>query len=207
MEESTSSNKKWLTAMAVFCMCILVVTVILGIVWFMNKEDEDTVEEATTSTSTSTSMSTSTKKRCKDTNLMIDPDEDCETEYEKLVCPNTQCRPEETKRMCYCLLSPEELSTLPFLGKTYIFGNRKITIKADGEVLVQDGIMNKCFKSYVTKSTTIDGKTRYGLSSSGYFEDGVMYIMSATGGDIASPELTDYTFKPRSDCVNSLRWE
>lgn len=197
-------DSKWLVALGVFCTCVVIITVIGILIWLFNEEETSTEKSISKSTSTSTSTST---KVCYDTKLKIDPDKDCEEEYEKLVCPNQVCRPEETKKMCYCLISPDELSTLPFVGKTYALGNRKVTIKSDGEVLTQDNPWNECFKSYVTKMTTTSGNTRYVLGPSSYYEDGLVFIKDGTSSDTTykvATELAGYT--PRSDCINMLRW-
>jgi hypothetical protein len=189
--------EKWLTALGVFCMCTLIIAIIICIIWLANEE----YTEEETSSSTSTSSSSSSTKICYDTKLRIGLDNDCEEEYEKLVCPNLQCRPEETKRMCTCLISPDELSALPFVGKTYITGIRKITIKSNGEVLSQDNTFNDCFKSYVYK-TTVNGNRRY-VFGNGYYENGVVYMYDGESYKVAT-ELQGFT--PRTDCINILRW-
>lgn len=196
-------ENKWLVALGVFCLCVVIITVIGVIIWIFN-EEEDSTTTSSKSTSTSSSSSTSPKKICYDTKLKIDPDKDCEEEYERLVCPSQPCRPEETKKMCYCLISPDELRTLPFVGKTYVLGNRKVTIKSDGEVLGQDNPWNECFRSYVTKMTTTTGKTRY-VFDSGYYEDGLVLIYDGVDDTYkVATELAGFT--PRTDCINSLRW-
>ena len=197
---------QWLTALGVFCLCIVVMSVTLCIVMLINSESVTTSTSSTsTSTSTSTSSSTSPKKECYETKLRIDLDKDCEQEYERLVCPRQQCRPEETNRMCDCLISPDELRTLPFVGKTYVSGNRKLTINSNGEVLTQDNPTNNCFKAYVSKTTTVQGTTRYVLGASSYYENGLVYIYDGVSGDTkVATELSGYT--PRTDCVNILRW-
>jgi hypothetical protein len=192
--------EKWLVALGVFCMCMLVVTIIVCIIWLVNEEDD----EESVSKSTSTSSSSSSTKICYDTKLRIAQDKDCEDEYEKVVCPNLQCRPEETKRMCTCLISPSDLSALPFVGKTYVLGIRKITIKSNGEVLSQDNSFNDCYKSYVYK-TTVNGNTRY-VFGNGYYENGVVFIYDGVV-DFKYKVATELQgFTPRTDCVNILRW-
>lgn len=194
-------DSKWLVALGVFCTCVVIITVIGILIWLFNEEETST--DSSTSKSTSTSTST---KVCYDTKLKIDPDKDCEEEYEKLVCPNQTCRPEETKKMCYCLISSNELSTLPFVGKTYVLGIRKVTIKSNGEVITQDNSWNECFKAYVSKTTTVSGKTRYILGESSYYEDGIVMIFDGAGDGTykVGTELSGFT--PRTDCINSLRW-
>lgn len=196
-------EQKWLYAIGVFCLCLAVVTICVMILAYASNEDvEEEIES--TKTSTSTSTSTSPKKVCYDTNLKIDLDKDCESEYEKLVCPNILCRPEETNRMCYCLINPSELITLPFVGKTYVLRDRKITFMSNGEVLGQDNQDNNCFKSFLAKITVVSGNTRY-VFDQGYAENGLVFIYDPIDGNhkVAS-ELTGYT--PRTDCVNAIRW-
>ena len=145
-------------------------------------------------------------KTCKDTNLKIWNYQNCEEEYEKKVCPGAMCRPGETLKMCQCSIGKDELKKLDFVGKTYVSsGNRKITIKEDGEVLVQDNDDNSCFKYYVMK-IDINGKTRYDLGSGSYYEDGKMYILDGVSGKIEQTTKTLTGFVPRTDCTNPVKF-
>lgn len=145
-------------------------------------------------------------KTCDDTNLKIWNYQDCEEEYEKRMCPDAVCRPGKTLKMCQCSISKDELKTLDFVGKTYVSssGNRKITIKEDGEVLVQDNDDNPCFKYYVMK-VDVNGKTRYDLGSGTYYEDGKMYIYDGVSGKLQQTTKTLTGYVPRTDCTHPIK--